>query len=56
MKNVPDSVLLPEYMATELILTQKDDIRAASRQKWEGQASWKGDKAGDGSAEGLAGQ
>lgn len=29
-KDVPDSALFPEYMATELILAQKDDIKVAS--------------------------
>jgi len=33
MKKVSDSVLLPEYTATELILSQKDDIRVASQQR-----------------------
>lgn len=33
MKNVPDSVLFPEYVATELLFTQKDDIKVASQQR-----------------------
>lgn len=33
MNKASDSVLLPEYVATELFLTQKNDISAASQQK-----------------------
>lgn len=33
MKNVPDSDLFPENMATELILNQKDDIKVVSQQR-----------------------
>lgn len=31
--NVPDSDLFPEYTATELILSQKDDIKVSSQQR-----------------------
>ena len=43
---VSDSVLLPEYMATEFILTQKDNIRAASQQRGKSRLPGRGQGEG----------